>query len=200
MKKLLSLSILLTLLISFSFTPNKEKFVIVLDASHGGKDTGSQHGSLVEKDYSLEIAKKIIALNANENVEFVLSRDIDEFIELGKRVERINELQPDLVISLHLNKAINEELNGYEIFISPENNEFESSKLYAEKLISQLKSLPLSNRGVKEQRFKIIRESNHPAILFEMGFVSNETDRNYLISDKGQNEIAQNIINFVNSL
>lgn len=200
MKKLLSLSFLLTLLITFSFTPNKEKFVIVLDASHGGQDTGSQHGNLVEKDYSLEIAKKIIASNSNPNVEFILSRETDQFIDLSDRIEKINGLNPDLVISIHLNKSINTDSNGYEIYVSSENENFEESKSYAEKLISQFQDSPLVNRGVKDQRLKVIRESKSPAILFELGFVSNENDRAYLDSEQGKQQITEKILAFTNSL
>jgi len=195
--KILSVFILF---IAFSFMPVHDKKVVVLDAGHGGYDLGSQNQKIIEKDYTLEIANKIISANTNENIEFILLRNSDEFMELHSRVEKINEIKPDLVISLHLNKSTNEFLNGIEVFVSPENAEYEKSKNYADDLMKYFETSPLEKRGVKEQRFKIIRESQSPAMLFELGFVSNLTDKAYLESEKGKNEIVQNILAFTNNL
>ncbi len=202
MKQTLRLISLLVLMITLSFVPNKEKekFVVVLDAGHGGNDEGAKKDELVEKHFTLEIAKQIIASNTNQNIEFILMREADEFIELQKRVDKINEIKPDLVLSLHLNRDTSGDLNGYEIFVSPENTQYEKSKEWAEKLIAQFESSPLSNRGVKEQRFKIIRESNSPAMLFELGFISNSNDIAYLKSEEGKKEIVHNMLRFLNEL
>ncbi len=183
-----------------AFTPSNDKKIIVIDAGHGGQDIGSQNSSIIEKDYTLKIAKRLIDENTNPNIEFVLLRESDELIELHSRVERINELKPDMVVSLHLNKSTNKDQNGIEVFVSPENIQYEKSKELAESLMSHFEASPLAKRGVKEQRFKIIRESESPALLFELGFVSNETDAAYLESKEGQDDIVQKLFSFINGL
>lgn len=194
MKKIFKSSVLLLLVMSFSLASAKDKKIIVLDAGHGGSDMGAKDSELVEKDYTLMIAKKIIENNTDPDVHFVLLRDEDQTLSLQERILKINELKPDLVISLHLNKSENQEMNGYEIYVCPSNENFEQSKIFAEKINQQFKSLDLDNRGVKEQRFKIIRESQSPSVLIEMGFSSNENDRKFLASEKGQNLIVENIL------
>lgn len=196
MNKLLKLAFLLAFF-AFSFTPNPGKKIIVIDAGHGGKDTGAKHHELIEKDYTLEIAQAVIANNKRADVEIILLRDSDEFLELYSRVAKINEINPDLVISLHLNNATKSELNGYELFISDENVKYEDSKKIADQFIQHLNESPLENRGIKNARFKILRESTAPAFFFEMGFVSSEKDREYLISERGKNEIVSSINQFI---
>lgn len=190
-------------LIAFSFViatepvVNPNKKVIVLDAGHGGDDDGAKFEDFKEKNYTLAIAKRIMELNRNENVEIILLRDSDEFIDLNKRVDRINELNPDLVISLHVNNSSNTSLNGMEVYYSDLNEQHEVSKEYAEKLHSSFKNGPFEQRGVKNFRLKVVRESKCPAVLLEMGFISNDKDRLYLSNDSSQKDIAQKVLNFI---
>lgn len=200
MKSLIKFGLLPALFFLFSFAPPTEKTIVVIDAGHGGADAGAQFNGMLEKDFTLSVAQKIILLNKREDVEFVLLRNSDEFVPLQARVDRINELKPDLVISLHVNNSKNRELNGMEIYISPKNPAFEKSQLLADSFLSHFSNAPLSKRGVKEGNFHILRNSESPAMIFEMGFISNEKDRDYISMTYGQNEIANNILNFVYSM
>jgi N-acetylmuramoyl-L-alanine amidase len=200
MKKSIKISFVLLLFTAFSFVPTKDKKVIVLDAGHGGNDSGAQFENLKEKDLTLKIADKIIRENKNPNVEFVLLRDEDESLDLHQRVERINELNPDMVISLHLNNAKNVELNGVEVYYSEQNAKANHSKKYAGKLIKNFRGTPLKSGGVKSGDFKILRDSNVPSVILELGYISNPKDREYVSSDFGQNEIAKQINSFVQDL
>lgn len=199
MKNILKSTFLFFLFVSMSFTPHSDKIIILIDAGHGGKDLETQHNSIVEKDYTLKLAKRIIEENKNKNVEFVLLRDTDEFVELDKRVQKINDIKPHLVISLHLNKSTDESLNGMEVYVSSENSEYGKSKKFAHSLLSNFERSTLENRGVKEANFKVIRESNSPAFIFELGFISNKKDFDYLSSKQGEDEIVQNMLAFIDS-
>lgn len=198
MNKLLKLTFLLVFF-AFSFTPNSGKKVIVIDAGHGGKDLGAQHQKFTEQAFTLEIAQSILANNKREDVEIILIRNSDESLDLPTRVQKINELNPDLVISLHLNSSTKSDINGYEIFISDENVKYDDSKKISEDFLKYFESNPLENRGVKNARFKILRESVSPAFYFEMGFISSSNDREYLFSENGKNEIVSSINQFIDN-
>ena len=87
----------------FAFKPLDDKKVIVIDAGHGGHDFGAVKYGIEEKTIVENISKKVKALNKDANVEIVLLRDGDHFMELSERVSIINNLKPNLVVSLHVN-------------------------------------------------------------------------------------------------
>lgn len=199
MKKILSILAVLTLFISFSFIPVKEKKLIVLDAAHGGNDKGAVYDRHTESEISLNIVQLISKLNTNKDIEFVLLRQSDEFISLSDRVEKINKIKPDLVILVHINNAQNKELNGIEVYYSGKNKTAEKSKQYSELLLNHFADSNFSNRGVKEGSFKILRDSDSPALIVECGFLSNQKDREYILTPSGQKETAARILTFVES-
>ncbi len=109
-----------TLLMAFKpnpVTPSKHKFVVVLDAGHGGKDPGNRGGGFNEKDIALSIVLKVgKELEKNENIKVIYTRSTDVFIELDKRAEIANDAKADLFISVHCN-AHNSQAYGTETFV-----------------------------------------------------------------------------------
>ncbi|WP_338375527.1 N-acetylmuramoyl-L-alanine amidase [uncultured Flavobacterium sp.] len=194
MKKILALLSLCLVVVLLSFTSLNNKKLVVIDAAHGGHDNGAAKNELYEKDIVEQIAKKIFQKNDPSKVEIVLLRDTDNFISLEDRINTINELNPDLVISLHTNYHSENNKSGVEAYVSAKNSQHEASTEQARKLIEAIANEKLQSRGVKQANFMILRKSNCPAITLELGFLSNENDRNYLTSEEGQNEIATNII------
>ena len=76
----------------------------MIDAGHGGNDNGAiSANGLKEKDITLSIAKKIAALNANEHIKILLSRDNDETISVKDRVAFAENNKADFFISIHVN-------------------------------------------------------------------------------------------------
>ena len=175
-----------------------KKQLIVIDAGHGGVDKGVVVDSVQEKDLNLSIAKRIKELNTNANIEIVLLRENDEFISLEDRVKRVNELKPDLLISLHHNAKADANENGTEIYVGIETSNIEASKKKAEQLLAAL-PVKLNKREVKEANFMIVNKSNCPSILIELGFLTNNDDFAYLTSDKGRDEIAKSILETINN-
>lgn len=190
MKKIIAL-VMIT--ISFSFT-NPDKKIVVIDASHGGKDSGTFHQEFMEKDIALQIAKKIKRLNKNANIKIILTRDSDEFMGLQKRAKFINELNPDLVISLHANYGKDEALNGTEIYISDDNKEKEKSREHALEMKTAFKE---QNAEVKKSNFFLLRNVNHPSVFLEIGYLSNNKDRTLMTTEEGQTQIAENILSLL---
>nr|WP_050019900.1 N-acetylmuramoyl-L-alanine amidase [Chryseobacterium sp. P1-3] len=125
--KLLTLSVFSTVLLS-SFVPVNKKY-IVIDAGHGGNDHGVVFGQFSEKDISLDIAREIQKINRNQDAyEIILTRDGDSHPTLSERTDQINKLNPEMVISLHVNRSPQEETpnHGVEVFVQ---NSEDSKKL-----------------------------------------------------------------------
>ncbi len=194
MKNKIKLLGMIVLVLSFSFKPINEKRRIIIDAAHGGKDKGAVMGDASEKNIVENISMKIKELNKNDNVEIVLLRDEDTFMELNKRVEKINTLHPDLMISLHVNTSTDMLENGIEGFVSRENSFYNSSFAKANNLVNAISNEKLANRKVQDRNTFINKNSNCPAVLLELGYLSNQKDKNYLTSEAGQTEIALKIV------
>lgn len=196
--KLSIITLVITGFISLTaFTNNitdHDKITIILDAGHGGKDKGSQNNYVAEKDISLEIIQRVKKLNQNKDIEIILTRENDVDKSFNDRTEMINSIKPDYFISIHLNKSNNETINGYEVYHNPK--DLDAKKL-ATNFINSFDS-PLNNRGTKEGNFNILRNSNVPGIIYEVGFISNDNDYNYITSEEGKQKIVNDILNFIN--
>jgi N-acetylmuramoyl-L-alanine amidase len=183
----------------FAFKSLETKKIIVIDASHGGDDFGATLNGLQEKTIVETIAKKIKAQNKNENLEIVLLREGDHFMELSERVSIINNLNPSLVISLHINASENFSKNGMQAFVYSKSKFYNESKTNAEILVDKVAGDYFSKGEVevKDASFYILKNSNCPAMTLEVGYLSSVNDRTYITSDKGQNEIAEKILEAV---
>ena len=178
----------------------KNKKIIVIDASHGGIDFGATKDDLKEKNLLSEISEKIKAMYSDSEVEIHFTRTADEFVQLKERTNFINSIKPDLVISLHINNNIDTSKNGFEIYVSDKNVLFEKSKMLADNLSVNLSKTQLKNGGLKTAPFWILKKSNAPSMVVELGFISNEKDKKYITSEKGQTEIAKNILKFISDI
>ena len=190
---------ILTLFLLFAFKPLPlgSKKTIVIDAGHGGEDTGAQIGAEQEKKIVENIAKKISRLNSKDEIEIILLRNDDSFVELSERVSKINKINPSLVISLHVNSSENLNQNGVHAYVSKQNGFYEKSKESAENLVDKISSEKLARGEVKDANYYVLKNSKCPALLVEIGYLTNENDRNYLVSENGQNEIANKIVEFI---
>jgi N-acetylmuramoyl-L-alanine amidase len=113
------LTILLLLSILNVFGQTKaNKFVVVLDAGHGGKDPGNSYHGFVEKDIALKTTLKVGAILENvQDFEVVYTRKTDTFIELVNRPKVANKISADLFVSIHCNSVKNPEPSGTETFV-----------------------------------------------------------------------------------
>lgn len=179
--------------ISFAFTTVSKK-TIVLDVGHGGQDSGVIVNGISEKDIALSIAKKIKKLNTNPNITIVLTRNSDQPLTLNERENKINTLNPDCVISLHVNTTKNENKSGKEIFISNKNPQKEKSGNLALDLFYSFNG---KNVEIKKANLALLYATNYPTALVELGYLSNKNDQKLMTSEKGQTALAHSILNAI---
>ena len=153
----------------------------MLDAGHGGKDNGTSHGSTLEKDLNLTILHDCMEEVRNDpNLKIYYTREDDTFIELKDRAAYASKVGADFFISLHMNSATSS-AKGTEVWYSKTNNDPTSSGLTSYKLAQTLcenltSKLGNYNRGVKNNIFVVTKTNTVPAVLIELGFVSNSSD------------------------
>jgi N-acetylmuramoyl-L-alanine amidase len=114
-------SFILILLLFFSvtsFSQYNEKFKVVLDAGHGGKDFGANYYGFIEKKIALNVALKIgKILEKNPNIQVIYTRKTDVFVELMERAKIANRANANLFVSIHCNAAPKGEAQGTETFV-----------------------------------------------------------------------------------
>ena len=101
---------------------NNNKFVIVLDPGHGGKDPGAQAGGYRESNLMLELASAVEeSLVRNTEFEVILTRKDDVFLSLEDRITVATQSGADLFISLHADAVIEGEASGTTVYLLSEN-------------------------------------------------------------------------------
>lgn len=194
MKRLIAI---FTILLSLSLNANPippTKRLIVLDPGHGGVDSGVKNDDLQEKIIVLEIARLIKERNPYQDTEFVIIRSSDEQMSNENRARIISGYNPDLVISLHINSNIKSSVKGIESHISPLNNCYDDSKMYAEKINHQLVELGFDNLGIKENNNKILRNPLSPTVMVHIGHLTNNEDKAIISDPKNYSRIADKIL------
>ena len=185
-----------------TFKPSDK--VIVLDAGHGGSDTGAvgPHG-LTEKEVTLAVALKAEELLKAEGMKVVMTRKTDIDVaapnasntqELQARVDKTPP-QADIFISIHCNAFSNPASHGMETYYS--NSNYGGQRL-AQLLNEEIaKHGKLYNRGVKAANFYVIKRAKVPASLIELGFITNPDEEELLADEHYQNLLAGAITNAV---
>ena len=115
--------------------PRKDKFIVMIDPGHGGKDPGAigRNGTR-EKDVVLEVARKLkTRLNREKGIKAILTRDSDTFIPLPERINIAHRNKADLFVSIHADASPNSQVNGSTVYILSENGaSSEAARLLAE--------------------------------------------------------------------
>ena len=148
---------------------------IVIDAGHGGADPGAVFDGRLEKDDNLRMALALRDSLVRAGQRVIMTRSTDTYVPLLDRSAISNNNNADLFISLHRNNSLNPSLNGWENFVqigSPLLN-FE----YAQNVLNAAVNVGVQlNLGVKQEDFSVLRNTDAPAQLLEMGFISNWID------------------------
>lgn len=152
---------------------------VVLDAGHGGKDSGAVGNGLQEKNIVLQIvnyAKDYLEDNYNE-VSVKLTRSSDVFVELTDRAKFANGLKATCFCSVHINAATSAAAQGMEVYIFNGTTSAATKNLQLKVHDEIMKRAPyFKDRGMPTANFSVLRNSAMPSILTETGFISNGDD------------------------
>ncbi len=203
MKKVVYLLLITTVIISFGFKKTTDadakQINVVIDVAHGGTDAGATIKDISEKQLVEQLSKKI--KSSNQNVKIHFTRNEDKTLSLQERTDFINSLKPDLVLSIHINANRDSNKSGLEIYTFQENKFAEKSTEIAKELSSKLSENDfLKMNKIKTAPFFILKRANAPAIIIELGYLSNENDFKYLTDDKEQDKIAKSISEFISEM
>lgn len=177
-----------------------KKVTWVIDAGHGGRDTGCEGTLTKEKDITLAVAKevgKLVKKNIS-GVRVAFTREKDKYLTLQERCDIANARGATLFISIHVNSASNQFARGTESFFATnvplKGTQAGKSELLALLLQRQYLSHGREiSRGVKQRELYVCEHTNMPSVLTEIGFISNLNEEAYLNSKEGQKELAEAI-------
>lgn len=171
--------------------------IIVLDAGHGGTDSGAKNGKIVEKELNLLLVKKLEKELISRGATVYLTREEDNDLsartserkrsDLYNRAKYINTTKPNMYISIHLNATTSSSWKGLQVFYNKNNEE---NKVIAETITNNLKNNINNIREVKEEnKYYMYKYIKYPGVLIEAGFISNP-DENYLLrQEEYQNKL-----------
>lgn len=173
-----------------SETPYK----VVIDSGHGGKDNGATGASgSFEKDFTLQLALKVEELAKQEpQIEVTLTRSEDRFISSidRERPEIANRLGADLFISIHGNTYEDASVSGTETYYYHEDCQFLAEIMQKH----MVQTSGFRDRGVKKEDFFVLKDSNMPAALIEMGYLTNPQEENEMLTEDFQYRMASSIL------
>ncbi|MDQ7095557.1 N-acetylmuramoyl-L-alanine amidase [Desulfosporosinus sp. PR] len=177
---------------------------IVVDPGHGGPDTGAIGPSgTYEKNNTLAVGLNLANDLRSAGARVILTRSTDvspatgtysELSDLQARTKLANDQKADLYISLHNDSFSNPSSSGTTTYYSSASSVASQSKALAASIQSELvKQIGLPSRGVKDEPFYVIKNTKMPAVLVEIGFISNPNEEKLLGSADFQRKTALGI-------
>jgi len=162
---------------------------IGLDPGHGGSDPGAVGpGGLKEKEVTLDVALMLEEKLSLLGCEVILSRREDVDVSLAERVDLFNRAKVDLVVSLHVNSSYNTEASYLATYILAPGGQAEKAARFIQKEL--VEALKWADGGIRQAGFYILRETEAPAVLVEMGFLSHPEQEAALRQKKTRQTLA----------
>lgn len=168
---------------------------VVIDAGHGGSDYGAIRDNINEKDITLDVSKRLKTLLQKQGYNVIMTRDTDEYLSLQERCDITEAAHPDIFVSVHVNSSVKPEITGVETHYYHQESLALAQTVHAA-IASNIKS---NNRGLFKSKFYVINHTTVPAILCEIGFISNDSERSQLNGDKRKQDTAKAIMEGVNN-
>lgn len=187
---------------------------VVIDPGHGAPDPGARGRMSNEADINLDVAVELSKILSSMGIVAPLTRTgqkrlykDNRNLDLSARPAMANRLKADAFVSVHCNGAVAPEANGFEIYTTPGQNR--SDALATAIFESWQKSFPSQRKRTdyrdndpdKEANLKVLREAQCPAVLVELGFITNPTEERFLLNKMNQEimglAIATGIYNFL---
>lgn len=167
---------------------------VVIDPGHGGTDVGAVGASgRYEKDFTLKLARITASLLEQEpGIEVFMTRTDDRFISQTSRFRPTfaNELDADLLISIHGNTYSDPRVTGTETYY------FHRHSRTLANIVQRhvARATGFRNRGIKRENFFLLEEARMPAVLVEVGYLTNPDDEALMWTEQFQQRVAEAIV------
>src|SRR5438876_9099933 len=185
--------------------------VVVLDPGHGGQDSGAMCGGVLEKDLTLDVARRIDRLLNSEGIATLMTRVGDTYVSLGDRAAFANRARKSIFVSIHFNEDNKPVASGVETYYaahqitagsflaswlpflwrplsdSPNPESQNLAGLIQEALVARTRAV---DRGTQANEFFVIANVTAPAVLIEGGFLTNKEDISRLATEDYRDQIA----------
>jgi N-acetylmuramoyl-L-alanine amidase len=186
--------------------------VVVLDPGHGGKDSGAMCGGIMEKDLTLDIARRVDRLLDSEGVATLMTRVGDSYVSLADRAAFGNRAKESIFVSIHFNEDNKPVATGVETYYashqidsgstfgswlpffsrppssnSPKPESQSLAGFVQEALVARTRSV---DRGTQAKQFFVIANVTCPAVLIEAGFITNRDELSKLVSEDYRDQLA----------
>ncbi|MDH7599206.1 MAG: N-acetylmuramoyl-L-alanine amidase [Sedimentisphaerales bacterium] len=168
------------------------QWTVVLDPGHGGKDPGAISPlGFCEKEVNLQVAQRLAAVLRRMGIRVIMTRDTDVFLELEERAAIANRNKADLFVSIHADSAPSRTLSGYTIYTA--RSAGDRSRWAASTIAEAMKATGIESNGVRQADYRVLVNTNCPAVLVEVGYISNYYEAARLADPFVQQRLAQAI-------
>ena len=173
-----------------------------LDAGHGGSDPGALGNGLEEADINLDVSLRLARLLDQDTADttgggtwdLLLTRAQDVFVSLQSRTDMANAFGAVTFLSIHMNAFTSPSANGTETFCYLGKSQAPGGFFRNRVQQGALAAWGLTNRGVKEANFFVLRETVMPAALLEGGFITNAGDSEKMADPAERQRLALEVL------
>lgn len=189
LRRLTILPILAVMVLLFAFrnhainskpiTHLDKKYTVIVDAGHGGHDLGATTtDGTNEKNLTLAIAQKIKSLNNNPNINIILTRESDKFVDLVERANFANASNANLFLSIHIDNSKSPKSTGASCFVPSKNYLYiNKSNVFAKNILMATNGLFMNGKlKTRDKGIWVVENVQMPAVLFGSGYMSNSND------------------------
>jgi N-acetylmuramoyl-L-alanine amidase len=185
--------------------------VVVLDPGHGGEDSGAMCGGVMEKDLTLDVARRVDHLLDSQGIATLMTRIGDSYVSLADRAAFGNRVNDSIFVSIHFNEDNKPVASGVETYYaehqiasgstlaswlpffsraassSPKPESQSLASFIQEALVARTRSV---DRGTQARQFFVIANVTSPAVLIEGGFITNKDELSKLASEDYREQLA----------
>lgn len=187
---------------------------VVIDAGHGGNDSGAMRTGVMEKELTLDVARRLDQFLRAKGLATTLTRATDETVSLGRRAEIANEQEDCVFVSIHFDEGARPAATGVQTFYATRQNRtgtfasrwlpflrsassapnnLESQRLAGFVQAALVERTRAFDRGTRAEQFFVVANVRHPAVLVEGGFISNDAELAQLQSEEYRQQLARAI-------
>lgn len=186
---------------SYQLTKGLKGKIICIDPGHGGTDAGAIGAISQEKNITLAISQKVADLLSDAGAKVVMTRttDVDVYApydaaaeELQARCNIGNAAKADAFVSIHIDSFSSADARGITAYYNSKTPYDYSLAKYIHD--QNIKATEFPDRGTRTANFYVLLHTNMPAVLLELGFISNPTEERALNSEKQQQNFAESIV------